>query len=159
MTLALRAATLDDLDTLVAFNIAHAQEVEDKGLDAKVLKSGIHHLMTHPQEGFYIVAEDRVDTAGNNHGATTAGILMVTTEWSDWRNGRFWWIQSVYVAPDYRRQGVYARMHQWVREQAVREEQCCGLRLYVEKENSGAQAAYIGQGMSETYYRLYEEVF
>jgi len=159
VTLELRAATVEDLDTLVAFNIAHAQEVEDKGLDPEVLDSGIRHLMMHPKEGFYIVAENKGTPAGDNNGAETAGILMVTTEWSDWRNGRFWWIQSVYVAPNFRRQGVYGRMHQWVREQALREAQCCGLRLYVEKENSGAQAAYVGQGMSETYYRLYEEVF
>ena len=155
MTFALRKAGLDDLDTLVNFNIAHAREVEDKALSAAVLDGGIRHLLAHSEEGFYILAENT--TA--NQATVTAGILMVTTEWSDWRNGRFWWIQSVYVAPDFRRQGVYGRMHDWVREQAQQETQCCGLRLYVEKENTAAQAAYVGKDMRETYYRLYEEVF
>ena len=105
--LALRRATLADLETLIRFNIAHADEVEDKGLSAATLDGGIRHLMDHPQEGFYIVAES------TDHGTApvTAGILMVTTEWSDWRNGRFWWIQSVYVAKAFRRQGVYGLMH------------------------------------------------
>ena len=155
MTFALRQADLSDLDKLISFNIAHAQEVEDKPLIAAVLDGGIRHLLAHPEEGFYLLAESTTDTANT----VTAGILMVTTEWSDWRNGRFWWIQSVYVAPEFRRQGVYGRMHDWVREQAQQEAECCGLRLYVEKENTSAQAAYLGKGMHETYYRLYEEVF
>ena len=84
---------------------------------------------------------------------------MLTFEWSDWRNGRFWWIQSVYVAPEHRRKGVYTALHEHVRNAARADKECCGLRLYVERENTGAQATYLAMGMVETHYRLYEEEF
>ncbi len=145
-----RAASAQDLATLVEFNRAMAAETEDKGLDEVALRAGIAYLLKHPAEGFYLVAE--ID-------AVVAGALMVTFEWSDWRNGRFWWIQSVYVGPAFRRKGVYSALHQTVRQKALRDSQACGIRLYVETENLGAQATYAGLGMTETAYRLYEEEF
>lgn len=84
---------------------------------------------------------------------------MVTFEWSDWRNGRFWWIQSVYVDAAHRRQGVYSALHEAIRRRAEEDPQGCGIRLYVEVENVNAQATYRQLGMSETHYRLYEEEF
>ena len=150
LSIIIRPGTIADRDKLVEFQIAMAQESEDKGLDTHTLSAGIEYLLDHPEEGIYLVAE----TAGR-----AAGSLMVTFEWSDWRNGRFWWIQSVYVNPEHRRQGVYSALHASVRELARNDTRACGIRLYVEQENSGAQATYSALGMVETHYRLYEEEF
>ena len=149
----LRAAERRDIDLLVEFNRAHAQEVEDKGLDTDVLHKGITHLMDEPRDGFYLIAEVSSETPDVN---VPAGTLMVTTEWSDWRNAHFWWIQSVYVHPQYRRKGLYSALHKEVARRA-REANACGLRLYVEKENTGAQATYRAHGMDETYYLMFED--
>ncbi|MEE4283462.1 MAG: GNAT family N-acetyltransferase, partial [Pseudomonadales bacterium] len=115
-----------------------------------VLQRGISHLLEHPAEGFYLVAENRGELAGT---------LMVTFEWSDWRAGRFWWIQSVYVAPEHRRKGVYSALHEAVRAKAQTDNLSCGIRLYVEQDNTPAQQTYRQTGMYETHYRLFEEVF
>ena len=146
----MRRAEKSDIEFLHGNNLAMAAETEDLGLDAAVLRQGIEYLFAHPAEGLYLVAEQS---------ASPAGSLMVTFEWSDWRAGRFWWIQSVYVAPQFRRLGVYRAMHHAVRELARQDEQSCGIRLYVERENTGAQATYDAMGMVETHYRLYEETF
>lgn len=84
---------------------------------------------------------------------------MITKEWSDWRNGLFWWIQSVYVKPEYRRQGIYRRMYRFVKDLAENHPEVCGCRLYVEKENTVAQSTYSALGMTETHYKLFEEEF
>ena len=125
-----------------------AAETEDVGLQVETLRRGIEYLMVHPNEGIYLVAEQD---------AHRVGTLMVTFEWSDWRNGRFWWIQSVYVPATFRRRGVYRAMHEAVRKLAAKDAQVCGIRLYVETENSVAQQTYQRIGMHETHYRLYEE--
>lgn len=145
-----RPATAADIDHLVAFNRAMAAESEDKGLDEAVLRRGVDYLIAHPAEGFYLIA---------TRGGETAGTLMVTYEWSDWRNGRFWWIQSVYVVPAHRRAGIYRALHEHVRRMALSDAQACGLRLYVERDNRGAMATYRAMSMVETHYRLYEEEF
>lgn len=139
-----------DVDRLVEFQKAMAAETEDKGLNPESLRAGIEHLIDHPQEGFYLMAERNGESAGS---------LMVTFEWSDWRNGRFWWIQSVYVDTDHRRQGVYSALHAAIRRRAEEDPQGCGIRLYVEAENVNAQVTYRQLGMEETHYRLYEEEF
>lgn len=149
-TVQVRAATPADHDFIVASNVAMAVETEDKGLVPDTLAAGVTHLMAHPAEGLYFVAEDQ---------GTPVGTLMVTYEWSDWRNGRFWWIQSVYVAAAARRQGVYRAMHAHVHALALTDPQAVGLRLYVERENSIAQATYDNLGMHETVYRLYQQDF
>jgi GNAT superfamily N-acetyltransferase len=149
-TTAVRPATPADAPLLVEFNRAMAAESEDKGLDLDVLTRGVNHLLAHPAEGFYLIAE---------RDGQVAGSLMVTFEWSDWRCGRFWWIQSVYVLPENRRAGVYSRMHEHVRARALADPQGCGLRLYVERDNAGAMATYRALTMVETHYRLYEEEF
>ena len=150
MSFEVRRATRDDVDALVAFNHAMAVESEDKALDVTQLRAGIEALLAHPDEGHYLIAW---------HAGERAGALMLTFEWSDWRNGRFWWIQSVYVPPAWRRRGVYSSLHAHVRHAALADPDACGLRLYVERENLGAMATYRALGMEETHYRLYEEEF
>ena len=157
MQYALRLATLADHAVIRDFNLAMARESEDRTLDAEVLAAGIAAVLRDPAKGFYLVAE--AIPASANARARPAGSLMVTYEWSDWRNGRFWWIQSVYVAPAFRRQGVYGLMHRWVRDAALSSGDACGLRLYVEKQNQGAKAAYESLGMATTCYDLLEEEF
>ena len=150
MQIEIRRADAADIDRIVEFNLAMARESEDKGLDADVLRSGVAAVLAEPANGFYLMAEAD---------GRPAGSLMVTTEWSDWRNGRFWWIQSVFVAAEYRRLGIYSRLHDWVRRAAQADSQCCGLRLYVEKNNAAAQATYRSLGMTPTHYDLFEEEF
>lgn len=150
MSVAVRTASAVDVAQLVRFNLAMAEETEDKGLDAEVLERGIRTLMGNPIDGHYLVAE---------RDGQTVGALMVTYEWSDWRCGRFHWIQSVYVDAAHRRTGVYQALHAAVRGAAEAAEDCCGIRLYVERDNTGAQATYQALGMVETDYKLFEEVF
>jgi len=143
----IRRATPSDLDTLAAFNAAMAQETEDKTLDEATLRSGIRALLGDEQKGRYWVAERE---------SRVAGALMCTTEWSDWRNGAFWWIQSVYVRPAMRRQGVFTALYEYVRTAAQEAPDACGLRLYVERENATAQSTYEALGMARTAYQMYE---
>jgi ribosomal protein S18 acetylase RimI-like enzyme len=146
-----RPAGAKDLDALVDFNLAMAQETESKRLDPARLARGVQTLLQRPSEGRYLVAE--APAAG------IVGALMLTFEWSDWRNGRFWWIQSVYVRPDWRRRQVYRALHERVRAEAFADPEACGLRLYVERENGAAQAVYRAMRMIETPYLLFEEDF
>jgi GNAT superfamily N-acetyltransferase len=146
-----RAANPRDLDTLADFNAAMAMETESKVLSYTQLVGGVQYLLDHPEDGRYWVAEDEADGV--------VGALMLTYEWSDWRNARFWWIQSVYVLPDWRGRGVYSTLHRHVRAQAREQADVCGLRLYVERNNGHAQAVYRALGMHETAYDLYEEDF
>ena len=143
----IREARMEDLAILVEFNRAMAEETEDKPLDRETLTSGLRRLLADPELGRYFVLE--VD------GRTVAALLL-TTEWSDWRDGLFWWIQSVYVRPEARRQGHYRRLYEHVRRRAARHPDVCGLRLYVERENAPARRTYEALGMRETAYRLYE---
>lgn len=150
MTVTIRPATSADADSLVEFNRAMAAESEDKALDVDRLRKGVVHLLAHPEDGRAFVAWN---------GSERIGALMVTLEWSEWRNGRFWWIQSVYVRPEWRRRGAYSALHRHVRDAALADPSACGLRLYVERDNQGAMATYRRLGMTETDYRLYEEEF
>jgi ribosomal protein S18 acetylase RimI-like enzyme len=144
----IRLATSADAAVLVEFNAAMALETEGKNLLPEVIGAGVRGLLDNAVAGFYVLAEtERVLAA-----------LMITKEWSDWRNGSFWWIQSVYVRPEARRQGVYRRLYRHVQEMAAKDPQVCGFRLYVERENSAAQAAYAALGMKETRYFVFEEL-
>ena len=144
-----RLATPQDAPVLIEFNTAMALETEQKELLPDVIGAGVHSLLGNPAAGFYVVAEkdDRV-----------VGSLMITKEWSDWRNGTFWWIQSVYVRPEARRQGVYKLLYRHVQELAAKDPAVCGFRLYVERENARAQATYQALGMKETRYLVFEEL-
>lgn len=143
-----RPATPDDRDALVEFAAAMARETEAKDLDLPTLRAGVAALLADPARGRVFA----VESAGR-----VVASLLVTSEWSDWRNGFFWWIQSVYVRPEERRRGHYRRLHEHVRALAARDPSVCGLRLYVERENRRAQATYQSLGMRETPYRIYEE--
>jgi ribosomal protein S18 acetylase RimI-like enzyme len=148
----IRLAKPDDLEVLVEFNRAMARETEDKDLSLDILTAGVETLLKNQILGFYVVAE-------NNNKVT--GSLMVTTEWSDWRNGIFWWIQSVYVQPEFRRQGIYRQLYEFVKEKARNQQQelkICGFRLYVEHQNTVAQKTYEALGMKDTGYMMYEEL-
>ncbi|HEY8563508.1 MAG TPA: GNAT family N-acetyltransferase [Pyrinomonadaceae bacterium] len=145
----IRLAESADAAALVDFNQAMALETEGKTLDAQILRSGVRAVFEDDKKGFYAVAEDNGQIVGG---------LMVTYEWSDWRNAWFWWIQSVYILPDYRGRGIYRRLYDFVKESASRSEGVCGFRLYVEKENARAQKVYEKLGMEATYYLMYEEM-
>lgn len=138
-----------DAETLTHFNTAMARETEHKVLSLDVVSAGVQALLKHPEYGFYVVAEKEGEVAGS---------LMVTPEWSDWRDGFFWWIQSVYIRPEFRRQGIYKRLYAYVKAKAAEGGNVCGCRLYVERKNTVAQRTYEALGMQETRYRMYEEV-
>ncbi len=144
----IRQGALSDADTLVAFNTEMARETEGKELAHEVISAGVRRLLEDDADGFYLIAEMDGGIVGS---------LMVTTEWSDWRNGFFWWIQSVYVVPAERRNGVYGRLYARVKSMAALRDDVFGFRLYVDKSNAGARRAYEALGMRETAYRLYEE--
>jgi ribosomal protein S18 acetylase RimI-like enzyme len=141
-------AEQSDLGLLVNFNQLMAWETEQKKLDEITLSQGVAALIADDNKGFYLVAEQ--------HGQVV-GSLMVTTEWSDWRNGVFWWVQSVYISPDYRRQGIYGQLYAQVKTLAEQQQNVCGFRLYVEKENVIAQKTYASLGMEQSHYLMYEE--
>jgi len=148
-TVTVRTATRNDIDTLADFNRQMARETEDKTLDPETVRAGVRALFDDPERGFYLVA---------TRDGERVGALMITTEWSDWRNGTFWWIQSVYVRPEARRTGVYTALHRAVRKRAETNDEVCGLRLYVEYRNETARETYEQLGMTQTSYRLYEEM-
>ncbi|RYY83041.1 MAG: N-acetyltransferase, partial [Comamonadaceae bacterium] len=134
---ALRAAGPADAEALAAFNVAMALETEHLQLLPDVVLAGVRRVLEDPSLGYYLVAE--------RGGQAVAG-LLVTTEWSDWRNGRFWWIQSVYVVPAARRQGLFRALYDHVWQLALQSTDVCGVRLYVERDNTPAQATYRGLG-------------
>ena len=147
MTLSIREATTDDLADVVRFNAAMALETEGKALDQDVLTSGVRRALGDPAKGRYFLAE----IAG-----TVVGQLMFTLEWSDWRDGWFWWIQSVYVDRAFRRQGVFSALYRHLADLASSTPDVCGLRLYVEGDNAAARQVYDALGMSMTGYRVME---
>ncbi len=145
-----RRATRDDAPHIVRFQQSMALETEGKTLDESTLGAGVTAVIDDPRKGFYLVAERDGEIAGS---------LMITYEWSDWRNADFWWIQSVYVDARHRRAGVYSAMHDHVMGLARElngDGGVCGVRLYVERENAIAQAVYRRLGMSASHYDLYE---
>lgn len=142
----IRRAEPADAPDFVEFNRAMAWETEQLELDTAKLLEGVEGLFAKPQFGFYVVAEcDGV----------VAGGLMITYEWSDWRNKVFWWIQSVYVRPEFRGRGIYRALYDGVKQMAARED-CCGFRLYVESTNTNAQAVYAKLGMEQSHYLMFE---
>lgn len=146
--LTIRPAEHRDISAVAEWNAAMAWETEQKRLDPHVLLRGVTAVLDEPRRGFYLVAE----RDGN-----AVGCLLVTYEWSDWRNGDFWWIQSVYVAPEARRGGVFRSMYSDVAQRAKRAG-AVGLRLYVETENLRAQKTYRELGMEQCHYFMYEQM-
>ena len=143
----IRKAEPADAPHFVHFNTAMAWETESLKLDEAKIRAGVDGLFNKPQYGFYVLAEcDGV----------VAGGLMITYEWSDWRNKVFWWIQSVYVLPEHRGQGIYRSLYAGVRQMAEADGECCGFRLYVEKTNTAAQEVYKKLGMEASHYAMFE---
>lgn len=147
MPLTIRPAVVADAPLIVEFNRRMAEETEGKALDLKRLKAGVVAALADPHKAVYFMAE---------RDGGVVGQLMITREWSDWRNGWFWWIQSVYVREDARREGIFRSLYEHVREAARQDAEVIGLRLYVERENRGAQQTYQRLDMKETGYLLFE---
>lgn len=143
----IRRAETRDAASLVDFNQKMALETEHKRLDEVVLAAGVSAVFADPSKGFYVVAEDEGSIVGG---------LMVTFEWSDWRNKWFWWIQSVYIVPKSRGAGIYSRLYNFVRAEAASKGNACGFRLYVERDNLHAQKVYEKLGMKNSVYFMYE---
>jgi GNAT superfamily N-acetyltransferase len=143
----IRQGTTSDINRIAEFQQALAQESEGKTLDDDLLLKGIQKIFQDEGRGFYLMAES---------GDQVVGGLMITYEWSDWRNANFWWIQSVYVDNKWRRQGVYRALHDYVDDIARSRNDICGIRLYVERNNTVAQQTYNSLGMSQSHYHLYE---
>ena len=139
-----------DIPALVRLNSAMALETESKSLDQDLLTNGTSAVFDDTHRGFYLVAE----AAGR-----VVASLLITYEWSDWRNATLWWVQSVYVEPEWRRQGVYTAMHRWVHDNARSRPEVCGIRLYVDRDNFVAQSTYAKLGMARSRYDLFEQDF
>lgn len=146
----IKRATLEDARVISEYNGLLAEETEHKTLNRKVLLRGVRALLKNPKKGIYFVAE--------SDGAIV-GQLMITYEWSDWRNGNFWWIQSVYVTKEFRQRGVFRLLYEHVEGLAGKRKDVCGLRLYMEKENDRARNVYEKMGMKLTPYVLFEKEF
>ncbi len=146
----LRHALPSDIDVLAQNHRAMALETENKTLDVDTTLRGTRAVLEDPVKGFYLIAE---------RDAQMVGQLLVTFEWSDWRAGNFWWIQSVYVVSPSRRTGVYRALHDHVLALARKTKDVCGVRLYVDKDNQYAQATYRAMGMMPAHYDIYEVDF
>ena len=142
-----RKATPADAPAIVEFQLAMARETEELELDRDVCAAGVAAVFAEPQHGQYFVSE----TAGQ-----VIASLLITYEWSDWRNGVVWWIQSVYVRPEARGQGVYAGLYEHVKQLVQSEPDIRGIRLYVDKRNTRAQAVYTRLGMNGEHYQVFE---
>ena len=150
MNLRIRRAGPHDSDIVAGFNLALAAESEGLELDPARVRRGVDAVLRDSAKGFYTLAE--VD-------GRVVGQMMVTFEWSDWRNATFWWLQSVYVQPEFRQRGVYRRLYEHVLEEAKARNDICGLRLYVSKENQIAQRVYERLGLKPAQYAMYEVDF
>ena len=145
-----RDATTADADAIAAFQQAMARETEGKSLDDGLLQKGVNAVFGAPEKGGYVVAEVE---------GRVVGSLLITFEWSDWRNATFWWIQSVFVDAQWRRKGVYRALHDHILEAAHATGGVCGVRLYVDRDNHGAQQTYQSLGMTRSHYDMYEVDF
>jgi len=142
-----REARLSDADRIVEFQIAMAVETEQIRLDRMVCTAGVAAVLRDEKLGRYYVGEIDGEVAAST---------LITYEWSDWRNGMVWWIQSVYVLPGERKQGVYAGLYRYIQELAQRDDHVRGIRLYVDRRNAPAQQVYARLGMNGEHYQVFE---
>lgn len=147
----IRKAEPNDYEIIAEYNINMAKETEDIVLKRETVLQGCKTILSDSSKGFYLVAE--------NENREIIGQLMITYEWSDWRNGTIWWIQSVYVAEKYRRNGVYSTLYRHLEQMSEDEGNVAAIRLYVAKTNKRAQRTYSKQGMRESDYFIYEKDF
>lgn len=154
--LRIRAAAPSDAERLADWARAMAFETERLELDAATVLEGVTRGIADAAKARYFVAVREVPVAGAEIIAEPVGMLMLTHEWSDWRCGHWWWIQSVYVAPAHRRGGVFRALYAHVHALAAAEPDVLGLRLYVEHANAAAQSTYAALGMHDAGYRIFE---
>lgn len=154
--LRIREAVAADADRLAAWACTMARETEGLELDPATVREGVAQGIADAAKARYFVAVREVPVAGAEVIAEPVGMLMLTREWSDWRCGHWWWIQSVYVAPAHRRGGVFRALYAHVRALAMAAPDVRGLRLYVEHANAAAMATYAALGMHDAGYRIYE---
>ena len=140
---------MGDADVLARFNVELAKESENLVLEPALVQAGVQALLRDAAKGTYFVAEA---------GGAVVGQLLITHEWSDWRNGDFWWLQSVYVRADFRRRGVFQALFEHVIAKAKEQGNVTGLRLYVENQNESALKVYHRLGLQETHYRVLERL-
>ena len=144
--LTVRKAVAQDAGSIIEFQLKMAWETEKTALDRATVTRGVNAVFSDPNKGEYYVTQDEDRVVAS---------LLITYEWSDWRNCNVWWFQSVYVAPEFRRQGIFRKMYNFIR-QLAEEQDIAGLRLYVETKNSRAQKTYEALGMSSEHYSFYE---
>jgi len=148
MTIEVRRATAADLDCVCEFNRLLALETEGKNLEPELLRSGATALLADAAKGHYFLAHED---------GRVLGQTGLSYEWSDWRNGWFWWLQSVYVRPEARRRGVFRLLFESIRQAARLDPQVIGVRLYVEANNTRAQTTYRKMGLEPTTYQVMEQ--
>ncbi len=149
MEIKIRRAQPVDARIIVEFNARMAEETERRSLDRNILSHGVKAILRDTSKGLYFVALVEREVVGQ---------LMITYEWSDWRNGNFWWIQSVYVRKEFRQQGVFRSLYEHVEAMARKRRDVCGLRLYVEQHNERAQKTYENMGMTPSAYAMFEKI-
>jgi GNAT superfamily N-acetyltransferase len=142
----IRKANQSDSEKIISFQLSMALETEGLALDASILEKGVNAVLASPEKGEYYVAESKGEAVAS---------LLITFEWSDWRNCNVWWFQSVYVIPSYRRMGIFRQMYSYVKNEAMKQN-IAGLRLYVESNNVPARKTYEAMGMSSQHYTMYE---
>ena len=147
MEITYRQGLPTDAEAIVAFQIAMAHETEDLALNEEICTRGVHAVFERADLGKYYVAEQDGKVIGS---------LMITYEWSDWRNGMVWWIQSVYISPAVRQQGIYAGLYAHIKNIVQADEKLRGIRLYVDERNQHAQKVYTRLGMNGEHYRVFE---
>lgn len=143
----IRKALKKDIDVIARYNYNLAYETENKILNMNILTKGVEAIIKDENKGIYHVCEINGEVVGQ---------IMYTFEWSDWRNGTFLWIQSVYVNKEFRGMGVFKALYKFIRDIADNDNNICGIRLYVEKENTIAKKTYKNIGMKECNYYIYE---
>ena len=145
--ISVRKSTLSDIQIISQYQIKMAFETEAIQLNPIVVSNGVNHLFKHPEDGWYWIAEK------DN---SVVGCCMTLREWSDWRNGYVLWLHSVYVLPEFRNEGVFRTMYEYLKDLVLKNDKLKGIRLYVDKSNSKAMSTYRSVGMNGEHYQLFE---